>query len=182
MERYLFKEVNESFHNNSKLSTFDFFCIVIWKANRAKSKIAKKLLDRDKDSTPKRTLGELVADLTSSIYHAENDKKRMWIMLEDWKFRLPMASAILTVLYPEKFTVYDVRVREMIGSPDVQDKRFEELWNGYQDYLKKVEEYEPSVSDLRDKDRILWAKSFEKQLVNDIVSNFARQPTDLEDD
>ena len=34
----------------------------------------------------------------------------MRILIEDWAFRLPMASAILTVLYPDSFTVYDIRV------------------------------------------------------------------------
>ena len=37
---YLFGTVNKRFHENGSIGSFDFFCIVIWKANRAKSKIA----------------------------------------------------------------------------------------------------------------------------------------------
>ena len=43
-ERYLFDVVSPRFQREHELSAFDFFCIVIWKANRAKSKIAKRLL------------------------------------------------------------------------------------------------------------------------------------------
>ena len=34
--------------------------------------------------------------------------------MRDWKLRLPTASAVLTVLYPEDFTVYDQRVCKML--------------------------------------------------------------------
>ena len=35
-----------------------------------------------------------------------------------WAFRLPTASAILTVLYPDVFTVYDRRVCKVLGAFD----------------------------------------------------------------
>jgi hypothetical protein len=49
-ETYLFETVHSRFHEQGFLSAFDFFCIIIWKANRAKSKIAKRLLAKGHDS------------------------------------------------------------------------------------------------------------------------------------
>ena len=40
LENYLFEEVSKRFSEHGYLEVFDFFCIVIWKANRSKSKIA----------------------------------------------------------------------------------------------------------------------------------------------
>lgn len=47
LEKYLFEDVRHKFLADRKLSAFDFFCIVICKANRAKSKVALRLLGQD---------------------------------------------------------------------------------------------------------------------------------------
>ena len=39
LEAYLFNVVAVRYTKNKTLTAFDFFCIVIWKANRAKSKV-----------------------------------------------------------------------------------------------------------------------------------------------
>ena len=95
LENYLFEEVSRRFSEHGYLETFDFFCIIIWKANRSKSKIAKRLLSKGHPD-----LNSAVIALTKSLAKAANDKTRMKILIEDWGFMLPMASAILTVLYP----------------------------------------------------------------------------------
>lgn len=41
LENYILTDVRANFKANGHLNSFDFFCIIIWKANRAKSKIAK---------------------------------------------------------------------------------------------------------------------------------------------
>ena len=35
LERYLFEDVHRRFHEEGSIGAFDFFSIVIWKANRA---------------------------------------------------------------------------------------------------------------------------------------------------
>jgi hypothetical protein len=174
LERYLFDDVRISFQKKKNLSAFDFFCIIIWKANRAKSKVAQKLVKQAGDAG--NDLNTIVERLTSNIAAAKDDKKRMQILIKDWKFRLPIASAILTVLYPNSFTVYDVRVcNELQNYHKVGDKtKFDDLWKGYQAYLEDVKSREPAVFTLRDKDRLLWAKSFEKQLNNDLYTLFKK--------
>ncbi len=46
LESYLLDTVQPRFRNQGYLLAFDFFCIVIWKANRAKSHVARKLLNQ----------------------------------------------------------------------------------------------------------------------------------------
>ncbi len=112
LETYLFETVRSRFNDQGHLSAFDFFCIMIWKANRAKSKVAKKLLAKGYD-----TLDGAVYDLTQGLSNLSSPEDRLRYLWDwgGWEFYLPMASAILTVLYPDDFTVYDVRVCTSLG-------------------------------------------------------------------
>lgn len=168
LESYLFDRVRVQFAKQGYLTAFDFFCIVIWKANRAKSKIAKKLLEGTNIS-----LDAAVGALTYGIAKQETAKDRLRLL---WNtgFRLPMASAILTVLYPDEFTMYDTRVCSILGGFHNLDNLsdFEDVWLGYQDFKRKVIESTPVELTLRDKDRYLWGKSFSDQLTYDISLGF----------
>ena len=101
-ERYVFEDVHRRFHLEGSVAAFDFFSIVIWKANRAKSKIARRLLDRD----PKRRtqLEPIVRDLTSDLARAGDARTRLRLLMETWGFLLPMATAILSVFWPDEFS------------------------------------------------------------------------------
>jgi len=172
LERYLFEIVGERFREQGFLGAFDFFCIVIWKANRAKSKIARKI-----DNLPGGSLDERVRYLTKTLYEKQTRKDRLSYLMNDLKFPLPMASAILTVLYPDKFTVYDVRVCSQLSDKEIHlrlanKSNFEKVWKGYMDFKKAVEDAVPHESRLRDKDRYLWGESFHEQLSTDIRNEF----------
>lgn len=179
LEDYLFQEVSGRFRRDKRLSAFDFFCIVIWKANRAKSKVASRLLAQGHPD-----LEQAVLALTSSISNAEDSKERLRIVLERWGFRLPMASAILTVLYPNEFTVYDVRVCEVLkGFGGLQFKvSFDSIWSGYSEYLARVQATGPQAMTLREKDKHLWGQSFSDQLERDIISGFGNRVENSEFD
>jgi len=88
-----------------------------------------------------------------------------------------MATAVLTVLYPEEFTIYDVRVCETLNDfKDLQYKTgFEDIWSGYEEFIKSVKSVASEQPTLRDKDRELWGKSFAVQLEKDIENRFPRQ-------
>ena len=172
LENYLFEEVSRRFSELGYLEAFDFFCIVIWKANRAKSKIAKRLLRKGHPD-----LDSAVIALTKSLANAADDKTRMEILIVEWGFRLPMASAILTVLYPMSFTIYDVRVCDVLKRfHNLPNKtNFDSLWNGYEKFIAAVKEATPSEYSLRDKDRWLWGNSLFEQLKNDIDEKFQKR-------
>jgi len=176
LESYLFSTVHERFASQGFLCAFDFFCIVIWKANRAKSKVAKKLLGESKN----KTLDEAVIELTKGIVAQETPKMKMRFLMfdgNDIRFRLPMATAILTVLHPDEFTVYDYRVCESFGEfTDLSNitniAKFDKLWEGYLNFKRAVRAKSPDGYSLRDMDRYLWGKSFCEQLQADIRNKF----------
>jgi hypothetical protein len=168
LEAYLLGDVAAHFKNGGCLNIFDFFCIVIWKANRAKSKIAKRLKDHHKES-----LESAVRALTSEMAQAASPRERLKVLIDGWGFRLPMSSVILSVLYPADFTVYDVRVCDQLKRfHNIQNKQFDDLWTEYLKYLRAVHASAPNIPDLRDKDRRLWGKSFFDQLEADVRSEF----------
>lgn len=177
LERYIFETVRERFHAEHSIGAFDFFSIVIWKANRAKSIIARKLLD--KDPAGRQDLEAIVRELSSSLYDAPDERERMRVLMKEWNFALTMASAILTVCWPETFTVYDYRVCERLMAAGAGDFRqlhnwtnFEKVWEGYAEFKSRLAELAPSGLSLRDQDRYLWGESTYLQLEEDIQRLF----------
>lgn len=109
-EQYLFGSVTKRFHQNGCLDVLDFFTILDWKAQRATVYAARRMLKKFPD------LESASLALTRAIHDAPSPKDRLRILMsEDWGFELPTASAILTVCYPDEFTVYDIRVCDMLG-------------------------------------------------------------------
>jgi hypothetical protein len=177
LEAYLFGEVTQRFQQDGTLNAFDFFCIVIWKANRAKSKVATRM--RTKGYAD---LATAVDALLRGVSGAPDNRSRLRVLVEEWGFRLSMASALLSVLYPEDFTVYDVRVCDMLGDfKDAQYRtQFGALWGRYSGYVEAVRAAVPDHSTLREKDRFLWGKSFAEQLERDVSAGF-RRPAEEEE-
>lgn len=168
LETYLFSIVNQRFHEQGWLSALDFFCIIVWKANRAKTKIRRRLLSKGHEN-----LEDAVRDLTSSLAAQPDAANRLQFLLSDWGFRLPMASAILTILWPTDFTVYDYRICDELKDFGnlAEIGNFDRLWKNYQSYCQAVAEAAPEGMSLRDCDRWLWGRSAYKDLlslVNDV--------------
>jgi len=177
-EDYLFDDVSKRFRRDKDLTAFDFFCIIIWKANRAKSTVAKSLLKIGREQGYK-TLDAVVKALTGDIHKESEAKKRLEVLMGKWKLKLPMASAVLTVLYPEEFTIYDVRVcKELKNFESTKNQKpFDKLWESYEEYIKCVKSTVGENLSLRDKDRWLFGRSFAEQLEKDIENKFPR-PSD----
>ena len=177
LESYLFETVTQRFQEQGYLDAFDFFCIVIWKANRAKSRIASNILASDR--LAEGGLGERARRLTKTLSGMHTPKEKLRYLHDDLGFRLPMASAILTVLYPDEFTVYDVRVCSQLPDRErhrrlVHKLNFEKIWEGYLDFKRAVDNAAPNLPCLRDRDRYLWGMSFCEQLSRDIEHNFKK--------
>ncbi len=164
LEHYLFTEVSGRYRRTGKISPADFYMIIIWKANRAKSRIRNRLSKHDGG------FAGAVAAITAALSEAGGQAARMEILMKTWEFRLPMASAILTVLYPREFTVYDTRVCEQLGAFEgLADRQFSEsLWDEYCRYMAVVRRAAPSGLSLRDKDRFVWARSFYEGVMRDL--------------
>lgn len=179
LDQYLFNEVAKNFQSNRTLSVEDFFCIIIWKAERSKSICATRL------KNGRKSLQAAVSSLMDAIANANSAKERLRILLsKKWGFSLPTASAILTVLYQNEFSVYDFRVCEALerikeGSGSKfrslrNRSNFDKLWDEYTEFLKAVGEVAPDGLSLREKDRWLWGYSFAAQLKADADKEFPK--------
>jgi len=156
LESYLFDEVGPNFQKLGRLSAYDFFCIVIWMSNHPKSRIRDILRAKDEKS-----LDVVVERLTRELSKKKSAKDKLGYLMDEWEFRLPLASAILTVLQPDDFTVYDKRVSKLVNSPNLQAMVWSDLlWKKYLEYKRKVEQQAPKSFSLRDKHRWLCGKSF----------------------
>lgn len=167
LETDYFAEIRKKFKENKELDAFDFFCIVIWKANRAKTKVANGLIK--KTGLP---LNEAVKKITSDLAKAKENKDKMKILLIDG-IGIPMASAILAVLEPNNFTVYDYRAsehKELEKFKNITGKTDKAIQK-YLEYTKKVQNIAPNRI-LKEIDEYLWGKSFHEQLANDIKKEF----------
>lgn len=124
----------------------------------------------------KTDLESIVHTLTNSLFMATGCKERMRLLIEDYDFALPMASALLTVLYPDEFTVYDYKMCELLqGFHHLKNlTKFEKLWSGYCEFCDKVKAEAPDVLSLRDKDRYLCGKYDAERLRGNIGKCFQK--------
>ena len=87
-----------------------------------------------------------------------------------------MSSAILSVCWPKRFSVYDYRVCDELGGWKhlATIKNPDRLWEQYEKFLAAVRGEAPKGLHLRDCDRFLWARSTAEQLRDDIRRGFSR--------
>jgi uncharacterized protein (DUF4415 family) len=174
LEKYLFDEVRTKFCSEGTLDPVDFYMILIWKSNRAKNKAKDRLAHLSG------SFAEAVGKIGCSIYNVDEPKEKLeTIMAAPWRFRLPTATAILTVLYPGEFTIYDVRICEELPQfKGLGDQPFSDrMWERYREFKVAVEARAPVELSLRDKDRYLWGKSFYKSAVQAVYDGTTKQAT-----
>lgn len=152
LEDYLFGEVNKNFKKRGYLTPEEFFAIVIWKSNRAKTNIYKGI----------KKSGKTIRAITSAVSRAKTSEQKLDILISLPGIGIPMASAILTVCYPKDFTIADYRACAAL-------KDFDETMDGnptasievYFDYVNRCKRLARKHSlSLRDFDRFLWARDF----------------------
>jgi hypothetical protein len=159
LEEYLFKEVHAYFRETKTLTSEKFFAIVIWKSNRAKTNVLAGI-SRYGKSTEELMLH--VAEATPL------DKVKVLADIDG--IGIPIASAILTVCYPEEYTVVDYRACATLATLlEVDNKLLQKRLGGDpasspEAYLKYVERCQEEARkrglDLRTFDRMLWGFDF----------------------
>ena len=164
-KEYLEKEVYDHFDEKGFLTAIQFFTIIRWKAPGLGAEPIRLGLKRQNSS-----LDVAVRDLTERISRASTKEDRLAILLEQDGFQLAMASAVLTILYPDDFSVYDWRVRSQLKHPRISGRIFPDITYApnrirryFDEYVKQVKDSEPKLL-LRDCDRALWAKSWLESL------------------
>jgi hypothetical protein len=160
-ESYLIDDVGRWFRTSGEIDPADFWMILLWKANRAKGYHRDRLKRLSRGS-----FADAVRQISSQLREASTDKDRLRVLMMNWEFPVPTATAILTILYPDRFTVYDYRVREVLDLDyDLSQRTYsDQLWVDYKRFLETVKASAPAHLSLRDKDRWLTGKSYREQI------------------
>lgn len=158
LESYLLEEVSPRFATNQTLGPYDFYAIVIWKSNRSKTKIKQGLA----------AAGLSVEALMSEVSQANGPVAKVEALLRVHGIGLPIASAILAICYPKEFTVFDYRAWKSLQELGVHGLPVKPPHNAptYLRYFQVCQELAQRLNlSLRDVDRALWARSWEKDLL-----------------
>lgn len=166
-ETLVFPAIAQSFADTGTLDPMAFYLILDWKAPRARTRHRSRLARIGGSFNA--AVNQIAADLRG----ATGPEQQLGLLLTKWGFRLPTASAILTVLYPEKFTIYDIRVcdalyafRQLSGM-----KWSPTAWEEYRRFIGAVRRAAPQGLSLRDCDRWLWGRDKQETLRNELVES-----------
>lgn len=152
-EKYLFSIIGPNVKKNGFLSFEDFYQICMWKSVRPKKRyIANK---------------EKIKEISKRAFSEKDETKRIKILCELDGVGIPTASAILTIIYPEKYAVIDIRCLEALNNIlkiDINKNVSIKTWIKYLEIMRKLAK-ENEVTP-RELDMALFAihrESLEKQ-------------------
>jgi hypothetical protein len=153
-ENLLFEKVGPEFRQGIDPSAIYFQTLLGWKSERPGDAHWMRLMKISGG-----TMEDAVAAICADIRSAADDKARLAVLMRKWQFYLPTAVTILVVLYPEFFTMYDVRTRNQTTTEDWSQRNFTDaLWKHYCDFKDKVVALAPLGWELRDADRYVMGK------------------------
>lgn len=164
LENYLFGEVGVNFIGKKSLTPFDLFAIAIWKANRNKGRIKKGIQDH---KASVREISEILASVDSKNEESKRNALKQLTTKDIPGIKIPVASAFLSVLFPNDFTIVDGRIIDACKDykiPCEPDPR--RNVDSYFKYLNYCKNNFKSLGfkSLRDFDQALWGYSFCKEL------------------
>jgi len=162
LEKYLFDDVHDKFKRGQHIDDLDFYSIIYWKRSPSKTKIQDSV--KESSITP--------TDLLNEVRKAETDKEKLRVLTRVKHIGPAIASAILAVCYPEKYTVVDTYVlseynkwcKEMLKEwrclsvNSLTDEQYLE----YNEWCKELSC--TWGTSLRNVDRVLWTKGWKENL------------------
>jgi hypothetical protein len=153
-EKLLFDKVGPEFQRGINPSVMHFETLLGWKSERPGDAHWMRLM-----KTCGGTMEDAVAAICADIRSAADDQARLKVLIRKWQFALPTAVTILTVFYPEFFTMYDERTRRQTGTKDWSHRTFTPaLWEHYREFKEKIIALAPPGVTLRDADRYVMGK------------------------
>lgn len=170
-ETLLFPALAQSFADTGDLDPETLYLILDWKAPRARTRQCRRLA-RIAGSFDAAANG-IAADLSA----AGEPERQLGLLLTKWRFLLPTASAILAVVYPDTFTIYDIRVCNALGDFHQPGgmKWSAKAWGEYQRFIAAVRRAAPEGLSLRDCDRWLWGRDKRKPLLAELADSGGRR-------
>lgn len=163
-ETFLFPALARTFADTGTLDPMALYLILDWKAPRARTRHRSRLAKIAGDF---KTAANMIA---ADLYAAAGPQERLQALMTTWGFRLSTASAILAVLYPSTFTVFDIRVCNRLGAfHELGDIKWSpKAWQEYQRFVSAVRRAAPPGLSLRDCDRWLWGENKRDALLNEL--------------
>ena len=169
LESYLLNSVQHRFADKGYLFAFDLFCIVVWNASESKQAVARKLRAQGFSN-----LDAASCVLTRELSQKPNGRERLRCLWGKWGLGLPLASAMLSVLYPDEFAPYHARVCQALGRfrdlAELTD--FEQLWQGCLEFKQALQDSTPPGLSLWDKQQYLCGKHLFERLQHGIAQGF----------
>ena len=101
-EKYLFEDIGPRVKERGYFKFSEFYEICMWKSVRPKKKYLK-----NKNSIEK---------MSGEAFLEKDDVKQIKILCKLNGVGVPIASALLTVVYPEKYAVIDIRCLKILKS------------------------------------------------------------------
>jgi thermostable 8-oxoguanine DNA glycosylase len=100
-ESYLFKIIGPKIRERGFLLFSEFYKICMWKSARQKPRYIK-----NKD---------IIEKISKDAFAKEDEREKMKVLCDNLDgVSIPTASAILTIAYPEKYAVIDIRCLETL--------------------------------------------------------------------
>jgi hypothetical protein len=111
-----------------------------------KTKRVRKLLKKNKKSD--------ITDALELATKAKRDRSAIAVLTGLSGISVPVASALLAMMQPDRFTIIDFRALRSLGHPRTMNDRSIEFYLAYLDYCRNVAA--KHGTDLRTLDRALW--------------------------
>ena len=103
-ENYLFKVIGPAVRKRGYFLFDEFYKICMWKSARQKQRYIE-----NKDSIEK---------ISWAVFEEKDETKKMEFLCKLKGVSIPTASALLSVVYPEKYAVIDIRCLETLKEMD----------------------------------------------------------------
>ena len=105
-ERYLFDVIGPRVRERGYMTFDEFYKICMWKSARQKNRY-KKNIDRIEELTRK--------IFAMNIESADEEKRKIQMLCDELEgVGIPTASALLTIVFPDRYAVIDIRCLEVL--------------------------------------------------------------------
>lgn len=121
IEDYLFKVVGLRIREQGFVEFDEFYQICMWKSARQKQNYLKNK--------------NIVKNISKKAFAEENESLKMKQLLELKGIGIPTASAILTIVFPDKYAVIDIRCIQMLNKLGIKIRETVTI-NRWLEYLK----------------------------------------------
>lgn len=126
IENYLYEKVGVNAKKRGFLKFSEFFDICMWKSSRPKKRYLK-----NKD---------LVEKVTQKAFLESDETKKIKLLCTLEGVAIPTASALLSVVYPKKYPIIDIRCLEQLNNLGYEISKYisEKVWIKYLEIMRSL--------------------------------------------